>query len=103
MNLYVSNLDFNVTEEDLKKLFTPHGEVSSVKIITDYNTGRSRGFAFVEMPNDREGQKAIEKVNNALLNNRPVSVQLARPKEEKPKGNFSPERGGYRREDYRRR
>ena len=83
MNLYVSNLDFNVKEEDLQKLFSQHGQVSSTKVITDYNTGSSRGFAFVEMPDDAEGQKAIDQLNNSTLNSRNMSVQEARPKEER--------------------
>lgn len=103
MNIYVSNLEYNVTEADLKKLFAEYGEVSGVKIITDYDTGQSRGFAFVEMPNDREGQRAIDKLNNTLLNNRPLSVQQARPKQEKPTKNFSPDRDKYRRDNDRRR
>ena len=94
MNIYVSRLDFNVTEQDLKKLFAEYGQVSSVKLITDYNTGASRGFAFVEMPNDAEGQKAIDKLNNSELNNQPISVQVARPKEDRPKRKDNPERGG---------
>lgn len=85
MNIYVSNLGFNVTEEDLRKLFSQYGQVSSVKVITDYNTGQSRGFAFIEMPNNGEGEKAISKLNNSDLNNRSISVQVARPKEDKSK------------------
>lgn len=98
MNLYVSNLGFNVTEEELRSLFTQHGQVSSAKIITDYNTGQSRGFAFVEMPNDAEAQNAINKLNNHEVNNRALSVQVARPKEDKPKRNNNyPERDGFKR------
>ncbi|GAC1422513.1 MAG: RNA-binding protein [Flavisolibacter sp.] len=96
MNIYVSNLGFNVTEEELKKLFAEHGQVSSVKLITDYNTGSSRGFAFIEMPNDSEGEKAISKLNNFSVNNRNMSVQIARPKEDKPKRNNYPERDGFK-------
>ncbi|MBD0331039.1 MAG: RNA-binding protein [Chitinophagaceae bacterium] len=97
MNLYVSNLDFAVTEKELKDLFAQQGEVSTVKIVTDYNTGRSRGFAFVEMPNDKEGQKAIEKINGKMINDRTIAVQQARPKEEKPKRSNYPEKGGFKR------
>jgi len=92
MNIYVSNLGFNVTEEDLKKLFSEFGQVSSTKVITDYNTGTSRGFAFIEMPNDNEGAKAINKLNNKEVNGRNMSVQVARPKEDRPKRNNYPER-----------
>jgi RNA recognition motif-containing protein len=94
MNIYVSNLGFNVTEEDLKKLFSQFGQVGSVKLITDYNTGQSRGFAFVDMPNNSEGEKAIAKLNNSELNSRSISVQVARPKEEKPKRSNFQERNG---------
>jgi RNA recognition motif-containing protein len=97
MNLYVSNLGFNVTEEDLKNLFGQHGQVSSAKIITDYNTGQSRGFAFVEMPNDAEGQAAMGQLDNSAMNDRNISVQVARPKEDRPKRNNYPERDGYKR------
>lgn len=82
MNIYVSNLGYDVTEQDLKKLFAQQGEVSSVKVITDYNTGASRGFAFLVMPNDSEAQKAIEKLNGTELNGRAISVQIAKPKED---------------------
>ena len=98
MNLYVSSLDFKVTEEDLRKLFSQYGQVKSAKVITDYNTGQSRGFAFVEMSNEAEGQKAIDKLNNTELNNRNISVQPARPKEDKPRGGGNyPERDGFKR------
>jgi RNA recognition motif-containing protein len=96
MNLYVSNLGFNVTEQELKALFAQHGQVSSVKVITDYNTGQSRGFAFVEMPNDAEGQKAIGKLNETTVNDRQISVQVARPKEDKPRNSNYPERDGFK-------
>jgi RNA recognition motif-containing protein len=97
MNLYVSNLGFNVTEQELKNLFAQHGQVSSVKIITDYNTGQSRGFGFVEMANDSEAEKAMTKLNNTEINNRSISVQVARPKEDKPKKSNYPERDGFKR------
>jgi RNA recognition motif-containing protein len=87
MNLYIANLSFDVTEDVLRKLFGEQGQVSSVKIITDYNTGQSRGFAFLEMTNDSDAEKAIAKLNNAPLNGRNISVQVARPKEDKPRRN----------------
>jgi RNA recognition motif-containing protein len=98
MNLYVSNLDFNVKEEDLKQLFSQYGNVSSTKVITDYNSGRSRGFAFVDMPDDTEAQKAISNLNNTEVNSRSMSVQIARPKEETPRTSKYPERDGFRRQ-----
>ena len=97
MNLYVSNLGFSVTEKALKDLFSQHGQVSSAKVITDYNTGQSRGFAFVEMPNDAEAEKAISKLNNTDLDSRTISVVVARPKEDKPRKSNFPERDGFKR------
>jgi len=81
MNIYVSNLSFNAYEEDLKELFTPHGEVTSAKIINDRTTGKSRGFAFVEMANDTEATAAIASVNGQTLDGRTIQVTQARPKE----------------------
>ena len=97
MNIYVSNLGFDVTEQNLKELFAPHGQVSSVKVITDYNTGVSRGFAFVELANDAEGQTAIDKLNDSDYKSRKISVQVARPKEDRPKKSNYPERDGFKR------
>jgi RNA recognition motif-containing protein len=93
MNIYVSNLGFNVKDEDLKNLFTQHGEVSSAKVIMDNFSGQSRGFAFVEMPNDEEGQKAIDQLHNSELSSRTISVQVARPKEER-KGSYPARNNG---------
>lgn len=95
MNIYVSNLGYNASDEDLKKLFTEYGEVSSAKIIMDNFSGASRGFGFVEMPNDTEGQAAIDKLHNADFNDRKLSVQVARPKEER-KGSYPARAGGYK-------
>jgi RNA recognition motif-containing protein len=92
MNIYVSNLGFHVGNEDLKGFFTAYGEVTSAKIIMDRETSRSRGFGFVEMPNDAEGEVAINKLNGAIVEGRSISVNVARPKEERPssfkKNNF---------------
>lgn len=82
MNIYLGNVDFKVKEEQLTDLFTEYGEVKSVKVITDKLTGRSKGFAFVEMPNDDEAKEAIANLNGYMLNNRELSVSVARPKEE---------------------
>jgi RNA recognition motif-containing protein len=82
MNIYVANISFRAREQDLKELFQQHGEVSSVKIITDRETGRSRGFGFVEMPNDGEGKQAIATLNGVEFNDRNLVVNEARP----PKG-----------------
>jgi RNA recognition motif-containing protein len=80
--MYVSNLSFHTTEEDLNKLFSQYGAVQSAKIITDRETGRSRGFAFVEMPSDEESNKAIAGLNNKEIEGRAMSVSVAK---EKPK------------------
>ena len=82
MNLYVSVFDINITEEELRKLFSEYGVISSVKLITDYNTGQSRGFAFIEMPDDTDALKAISQLDKSVQNDKTMSVQTARPKEE---------------------
>ena len=86
MNIYVSNLSFNVQDEDLKEFFTPYGEVSSAKVITDRETGRSRGFGFVEMSDEAASQKAIAELNGATVDNRSISVSVAKPKEDRSSG-----------------
>ena len=65
MNIYISGLSYGTTDADLNELFSEYGEISSAKIISDRETGRSRGFGFVEMANDTEGQKAIDELNGA--------------------------------------
>ena len=83
MNIYVSNLSFNVQDEDLKDFFTPFGEVTSAKIINDRETGRSRGFGFVEMSDDAASKKAIAELDGADIDGRAVKVMEAKPKEKK--------------------
>lgn len=90
MNIYVSNLSFAVQDEDLNEVFSEYGQVSSAKVIQDKFTNRSRGFAFVEMPNDEEARKAISELDGIMLDNRSIKVAEARPKEEKSGGG-----GGY--------
>jgi RNA recognition motif-containing protein len=85
MNIYVGNLSYGMTEEDLKNIFSEHGAVSSVNIIKDRVTGNSKGFGFVEMENDDEGQKAIDELNGTELQGRPLKVNLARPRTERPR------------------
>ena len=85
MNIYVGNLPYGTTDEDLKSLFGEYGAVSSVNIIKDRVTGNSKGFGFVEMDNDDEGQKAIEGVNGTELQGRSLKVNLARPRTERPR------------------
>ena len=85
MNIYIGNLSFNVTEDELKGIFTEFGEVSSVKIITDGYSGRSKGFGFVEMPNQPEAEAAIKELNGSSLKERNIVVNQARPKGERPR------------------
>ena len=95
MNIYISNLSFKVEDGDLRQLFEEYGEVSSAKVITDRYTGRSRGFGFVEMPDNEAAQKAIEELNQAEYDGKVITVNEARPREERPnKGGRSDNRGG---------
>lgn len=84
MNIYVGNLDFKVNEHDLEKLFSEYGAVSSVKIITDKYSGRSKGFGFVEMEVQEEAKKAIQALDGSSYGNRKMVVNEARPR----KSNF---------------
>ena len=95
MNIYVSNLSFNVQDEDLKEFFTPYGEVTSAKIINDRETGKSRGFGFVEMSDDAAAKKAITELDGATVEDRAIKVMEAKPKEDRPsRGNNSSGGGG---------
>ncbi len=87
MNIYVSNLSFNVTDEDLQSYFQDYGEVSSAKVITDKVTQRSRGFGFVEMSDDAAAQKAIAELDGATVDGRAIKVTVAKPREERPNNN----------------
>lgn len=89
--LYVGNLPYEVTEDQLKELFSPHGTVVSVNLITDRQTGRSKGFAFVEMGGEEAAKAAIEALNDKEFDGRKLTVNEARPREERPSGS----RGGY--------
>lgn len=84
MNIYVSNLSFNVEDEGLRAFFTPYGEVTSAKVITDKFSGQSKGFGFVEMPDNAAAQKAIDELNNGTVDGRALKVMEARPREERP-------------------
>ena len=94
MNIYVSNLSFNVQDEDLREFFAEYGEVSSAKVITDKFTGKSRGFGFVEMPDTEAAQKAIAELDNGVVEGRTIRVMEAKPKEEKPARSGGGFRGG---------
>jgi RNA recognition motif-containing protein len=104
MNIYVSNLSFNVQDEDLREFFTPYGEVTSAKIINDRETGRSRGFGFVEMSDDTASKKAIAELDGATVEGRAIKVVEAKPKEDRPArsgGGFGGNSGGgYNRNRY---
>ena len=88
MNIFVGNLAFTTTEDDLTQLFEPFGTVSQARIATDRETGRSRGFGFVEMPNDAEAEAAIEELHGATIGGRQLTVNESRPREDRggPRG-----------------
>lgn len=88
MKLYVGNLPYNTSEEDLKELFGAHGTVASVHLISDRESGRSKGFGFVEFDSDDEAKAAIEALNGQDFGGRALVVNEARPKTERPAGNF---------------
>jgi RNA recognition motif-containing protein len=97
MNIYVSNLSFRTSEADLKELFSKFGSVTSAKIIMDRETNRSRGFAFVEMSSEEEGKAAIAGLNGKEIEGRPLSVAVAREKENRSGGRDSFSRPGNKR------
>lgn len=82
-NIFVGNLSFNTSEDELRQAFEAYGQVDRVSILTDRETGRSRGFAFVEMTNTEEGEKAIAGLNGTQLGGRTINVNEARPKGER--------------------
>ncbi len=94
MNIFVAGLSYQITDADLKELFEEYGEVSSAKIITDRDSRRSKGYGFVEMSNDEEGQHAIEELNDAEYDGRTLSVSVARPRTEGDRPPRSNSRGG---------
>lgn len=95
MKLYVGNLSFQTTNEDLQSLFEQAGTVESVNVIEDRETGRSRGFGFVEMASNEEGQKAIEQFNGKEFNGRNLNVNEARPREDRGNRGGGGGRGGF--------
>ena len=96
MRIYVGNLDFEVTEEALQQLFSGHGQVESVSLMVDRDTQRSKGFAFVEMSSTSEAQLAIQALNGQEFRQRALTVNEARPKEERNAGNTGSNSGPYR-------
>ena len=98
MNLYISNLSYNVTDADLNELFADYGEILSARVITDRETGRSRGFGFVELKDDDLAKKAIEELNQATYDEKVINVTEVRPREDRGGnrgGGFGGNRGGY--------
>ena len=94
MNIYISGLSYNVNDGDLNELFAEYGEVTSSKVIIDRESGKSKGFGFVEMSNDTEGQAAIDGLNGVEYDGKTIAVSVARPRENRP--SFG---GGDRRRD----
>jgi len=91
--LFVGNLSFNTTENDLQEAFAPHGQVVEANLMMDRMTGRSRGFAFITYSTPEEAQKAIAAMNGAQLDGRALTVNIARPKEDRPPGGGGRDRG----------
>lgn len=85
MKIYVGNLSYNMTDDDLGKLFNPFGSVAESKVITDRDSGRSKGFGFVEMPDQAEGDAAIKELDGKEVDGRNLKVNVAKPKEDKPR------------------
>jgi RNA recognition motif-containing protein len=109
MNIYISNLSFDVTDKDLNDIFSDYGAVASAKVIMDRETGRSRGFGFVEMPSDEEARNAIAQLDQAEYVGKTIRVSEARPKTDRPRsggfgggnrGGFGGNRGGGNRGSY---
>ena len=86
MRLYVGNLPFQTTDDDLRDLFTEHGDVTTASVVTDRETGRSRGFGFVEMSSDSEGEAAINALNGSPFGGRDLTVNEAKPREQRGGG-----------------
>jgi len=97
MNIYVGNLSYEATEEEIREAFSAYGEVSAVNVICDRETGRPRGFCFVEMPNAAEGKEAIKELNLHRIAGRAITVNEARPREDGGR-----QRGGHGRRGGRR-
>ena len=94
--LFVGSLSWNVKDDDLSQFFASAGTVVSASVITDRDTGRSKGFGFVQMANDDDNQKAIDELNGKELDGREINVSIAKPKEDRPKRDFGGDRGGNR-------
>ena len=94
MNIFIGSLPFSVKDEGLREIFEGYGEVASARVISDKFTGRSKGFGFVEMPNDEEGQAAIDALNGTDFEEKTINVNVARPREDRRPGGGYGNRGG---------
>ena len=94
MNIFIAGLSYNLSEAELEELFAEYGEVVSAKVIMDRETGRSKGYGFVEMAEDEAGNKAIEALNDAEVDGKTLSVSVARPKTEGPRRSYNNNGGG---------
>src|SRR4051794_21379315 len=93
--LYVGNLSYSTTSSDLEQLFAQHGTVQSAEVISDRETGRSKGFGFVQMGSDQEAQAAIDALNGQQVDGRALTVNVAKPREDRPRSGGFGDRGGY--------
>lgn len=100
MNIFIAGLSYNVNDNDLTDLFAEYGEISSAKVVMDRDSGRSKGYGFVEMEDEAAGQKAIEELNGAEYDGRVISVSVARPRTERRPNNNGGGRNNFRRERY---
>ena len=94
MNIYVGNLPFSMANAELENLFAQHGNVSRANVVTDRETGQPRGFGFVEMPDDAQGQAAIDAINGTQVGGRSITANVARPREDRGGGGGGGGRGG---------
>ncbi|MDR2057303.1 MAG: RNA-binding protein [Dysgonamonadaceae bacterium] len=94
MNIFIAGLSFKVNDADLSNLFEEYGVITSAKVITDRQSGRSKGYGFVEIDDDEAANKAIAELNGAEYDGRTISVSEARPREERPRREFNNYRGG---------
>ena len=100
MNIFIAGLSYNISDSDLSELFTEYGEVTSARVVTDRETGRSKGFGFVEMTEDEAGNAAIAALNEAEVDGRKLAVSVARPKEDAPRRSYGGGSGGGSRGGY---
>jgi len=96
MNIFVAGLSFKVNDADLASLFEEYGTIASAKVITDRQSGRSKGYGFVEIADNKAAEKAIAELNGAEYDGRTLSVSEAKQREERPRNSFGGNRGGYR-------